>query len=894
MSDPRFARLHTDPRFVRPKASRTKFTVDDRFKQLFEEGKATGKKSKFERKVDKYGRPLEKDSSVNDLKRYYRLASSSAAEEQQDGSEEEDDQQQEEEEEKSRESSGEEDNGDDDNEDEAEEGDEATAGPSVVDYARGAVLLESSDEEELESDNESVSSSAEGSVTLGGRSARRRLSRSPSIDLSETEPSAFPDEDEAAQSDEEDEEDVDPTKRVALVNLDWDHLRASDLYRVLASSLSGSSVSAPPPKPNKGKKAVKDDVEDIKLSAKLSIAPGRLLSLRIYPSQFGRERMEREAIEGPPAEVLRAKGADSSGDENDDDKTLKLGRKSKSREKARRRKLGGMSDEEEDEFTAQDLVDEQVREGEEDYDTEALRKYQLERYYFAIATFDSASTAAHVVEQINGTEFERTANVFDMQYVPDETSFEDDPVHDEATEASIAAEGNSYQGLDFQTDALRHSKVKLTWDADDPHRKTKIQTYLAGVLDKSKQKGATKGRPKITEDDVAQYLASSSDEDDDDAEAEQGEDDFFEAAEPAEGAGDKGTKKLSKRDRLRGLLGLTSGSGTAGGDGEMEMTWDGEAAGGKKAKKAGAEGDMQITFAPALSERSAKQLDFAGDEHPETSIERYKRKEKERKERKKLERKARLEGRLDENGEPLTPSADVLAAQGDDAGFDDDFFADDGGDPFAAFDNGGADSGDEIGLPKKGKKEAAKLSKQERRAQREAEEKAAAEEQAKLGLLIGSDDEEDIFGADGAGEGGRHFDMRAVLKAEKNQGKKRKLKGKKAKAAQEQEVVQDNFKIDTTDDRFKSLHNDFDYAIDPSNPRYQKSRNMEALLAEGRKRRAEKTNKLREPVTTTEDRPARKRALPADTSDSLDKLVEAVKRKAGDTGGRGKRTKVDV
>lgn len=39
MSDPRFARLHTDPRFVRPKASRTKFTVDDRFKQLFEEGK---------------------------------------------------------------------------------------------------------------------------------------------------------------------------------------------------------------------------------------------------------------------------------------------------------------------------------------------------------------------------------------------------------------------------------------------------------------------------------------------------------------------------------------------------------------------------------------------------------------------------------------------------------------------------------------------------------------------------------------------------------------------------------------------------------------------------------------------------------------------------------------
>ncbi|GAA5881012.1 hypothetical protein JCM3774_003068 [Rhodotorula dairenensis] len=890
MSDPRFARLHTDPRFVRPKASRNKFTVDDRFKQLFEEGAAGGKKSKRERKVDKYGRPLEKDSSVNDLKRYYRLASPSAEEEQQTGSGDDSSAEAEaedEEEEKLGESS---------EEDDKEEEEEPTAGPSegksVVDYARGAILLESSDEEEVESDIESVSSSAEGSVTLGGRSARRRASRSPSIDLSETEPSAFPGEEDALPSEEEEEEDVDPTKRVALVNLDWDHLRASDLYRVLASSLSGTAGSAPPPKPNKGKKAANDDVDDIKLSAKLSIAPGRLLNLRIYPSQFGRERMEREAIEGPPAEVLRAKGADSSGDEDDDDKTLKLGRKSKSREKARRRKLGGLSDDDVDDFTAQDLVDEQVREGEEDYDTEALRKYQLERYYFAIATFDSASTAAHVVGQINGTEFERTANVFDMQYVPDDTSFDEDPIHDEATEASIAAEGNSYQGLDFQTDALRHSKVKLTWDADDPHRKTKIQTYLAGVLDKSKQKGATKGRPKITEDDVAQYLASSSDEDED-ADAGEDADDFFEPAEAEPSASEKPSKKLSKRDRLRGLLGLTSGSGAAGGDGEMEMTWDGEAAGGKKARKAAAEGDMQITFAPALSERSAKQLDFAGDERPETSIERYKRKEKERKERKKAERKARLEGRLDENGEPLTPSADALAAHGDDAGFDDDFFADDGEDPFATYDNGGADSGDEIGLPKKGKKAAAKLSKQERRAQREAEEKAAAEEQAQLGLLIGSDDEQDMFGADAAGEGGRHFDMRAVLKAEKNQGKKRKLKGKKAKAAKEQEVVQDNFKIDTTDDRFKSLHNDFDFAIDPSNPRYQKSRNMEALLAEGRKRRAEKNNELREPVTATEDRPARKRALPEDSGDSLDKLVEAVKRKAGDAGGRGKRTKVD-
>lgn len=37
MSDPRFARVHSDPRFVRPKAAKSKFVVDDRFKSLFDD-----------------------------------------------------------------------------------------------------------------------------------------------------------------------------------------------------------------------------------------------------------------------------------------------------------------------------------------------------------------------------------------------------------------------------------------------------------------------------------------------------------------------------------------------------------------------------------------------------------------------------------------------------------------------------------------------------------------------------------------------------------------------------------------------------------------------------------------------------------------------------------------
>lgn len=418
------------------------------------------------------------------------------------------------------------------------------------------------------------------------------------------------------------------------------------------------------------------------------------------------------------------------------------------------------------------------------------------RYYYAIATFDTPSAAAHVVREINGTEFERTANIFDLQFVPDETSFSDDPIHEEATEASIAAEGNSYQGIDFSTDALRHSKVKLTWDADDPHRKTKLQTYLAAALDKSKQKGATKGKPNVGDADIAQYLASSSeDEDGEDDKEEEEKDDFFEAAEEVE---EPKSKKEKKREKLRNLFGLD-------GEGSGEQSWDG----GEKSTKGGKGGGMQITFAPALSERSAKQLDLVEGDKPETAIETYRRKEKERKERKKAERKAKAEGReFDEEG-PFGEEP------GEDKGFEDDFFADDGKDPFATYDDGNASSGDEIGV-KKGK-DKKKLSKKDKKALREAEEQQQEVQQSELALLVGSDDEDDVLGGDG--EGGKHFDMRKILKAEKTKGKKVKAKGKKAKKS-EDAPVKDDFKLDLGDDRFKSLHDDFDFAIDPSNPRF--------------------------------------------------------------------------
>ena len=68
MSDPRFARLKSDPRFRRPKTKTNKVVIDDRFKSVFAKDK-----TKAGRKVDKYGRPVAKTEAQDNLRRYYRL-----------------------------------------------------------------------------------------------------------------------------------------------------------------------------------------------------------------------------------------------------------------------------------------------------------------------------------------------------------------------------------------------------------------------------------------------------------------------------------------------------------------------------------------------------------------------------------------------------------------------------------------------------------------------------------------------------------------------------------------------------------------------------------------------------------------------------------------------------
>jgi len=221
------------------------------------------------------------------------------------------------------------------------------------------------------------------------------------------------------------------TKRLAIVNMDWDNIKATDLFKVVESFTP------------KG---------------------GSIVSVRIYPSEFGKERMAKEAVEGPPRNIF----ADAEPEDEDVDEAV-------------RKEL----------FSNQD--------GKE-FNEEKLREYQLERlrYYYAVVECDSVGTARTVYQECDGAEFEKTSNVFDIRYVPDDMEF-DEPT-DEALEPPA-----TYRPADFVTRALQQSNVKLTWDEDDRERVRVTQR-------------------KFTKDDLKRmdfdaYVASSSDESGSDVEA---------------------------------------------------------------------------------------------------------------------------------------------------------------------------------------------------------------------------------------------------------------------------------------------------------------------------------------------------------------------------------------
>ena len=238
--------------------------------------------------VDKYGRPLSDTHERDNLRRFYRLGNE----------------------------------------------DEVTGG---ADLARGEVLMESSDESEDVQDDDSE---LDDIVELGHGHSKpiAVLNEEAEIDLDE---SHFADLDaQAAEyskalSDERDDQpEVTRTPRLAVVNLDWDHVKATHLYKIFSSLVSPTAPAL----------ANHNDDSKRKTSVKGGSAPvirGSVLSVRVYLSKFGKERMAREEKEGPPPEIFKNRHHQQEEDVN--------------------------------EKNVYEVGDQ------DDYDDDALRNYQLER-----------------------------------------------------------------------------------------------------------------------------------------------------------------------------------------------------------------------------------------------------------------------------------------------------------------------------------------------------------------------------------------------------------------------------------------------------------------------------------------------------------------------------------
>jgi len=240
------------------------------------------------------------------------------------------------------------------------------------------------------------------------------------------------------------------SKRLAVVNLDWDQINAEDLMTIF-SSLS------------KRKCGIK--------------------KVEIYISNYGKEQIQKDSLYGPQGiwkdttdkeinkkESEEEQSEEEQSDDGNDDPTKKVTSKAPSK----------------------------VRKNQnEEFDQNALRKYELQKlkYYFAIVHCDSINTAQQIYDDYDGFEYENSALKLDLRFVPDDMKFPDPP-------KEVCKEFNPNHELKTQltNSALQSSNVKLTWEAPNTKRYEFMSKNLS--LD------------KLEELDLKDYIGSESEEED--------------------------------------------------------------------------------------------------------------------------------------------------------------------------------------------------------------------------------------------------------------------------------------------------------------------------------------------------------------------------------------------
>lgn len=246
---------------------------------------------------------------------------------------------------------------------------------------------------------------------------------------------------------------------MAVMDMDWKHVRAVDLFAILSSFTP----------------------------------PGAIRRVQVFPSNFGLECMAKEAQQGP-VNVWKKKKLESV--EEDEAESVE------SQDKAMDNDDDSDSEDNSDDEHEQYLkrIRKENEEKESDFDTEKLRAYEASKlkYYFAVVEFTLPEYADVAYKEVDGLEIEHSSAAMDLRAIPPDKVdgvVKDRELRDEATLIP-----SNYQPPDFVISALQQSTVQCTWEDGDEERQRKLTGYGTG------QPGSWGAA--VAEDDLRAYLAS--------------------------------------------------------------------------------------------------------------------------------------------------------------------------------------------------------------------------------------------------------------------------------------------------------------------------------------------------------------------------------------------------
>ena len=442
----RFSAAETRPHFRALKQQNSKVVLDERFSSVL-----TDPRFQLQEK-DKYGRKKKKNQDTKEeLSSFYTVEGKEDPEQKKPtlSKNDDDDDDDDETSNSSQDSEDPAENREEDSESEDKEEDPASRIAYLTKFSRGELDVSSSSDEDNSSQSSSEDEDEDGEDPVHGTAGV-------------LDPST---------KDKEVEVSFDSSPYLVVTSMDWEHVRAVDLFSILSSFTP----------------------------------PGAVKRVQVFQSDFGIDRMAKDRLHGPSGIWKKSKEQDNvANDENSDrDESSDEDEASEASEE-----LDGSIDEEM-ELEAEN----RVVADESDFDPEKLRDYEASKlkYFFAVVEFTSPDHADIAYREVDGLEFEHSSSAVDLRTLPSEeveNVVNDRPMRDEATSVP-----SNYEPPEFVVSALQQTKVECTWDQGDAERERKLTKYGTGEWQDMTESG-----------DLQAYLASdaSSDEDSDDEKANKG------------------------------------------------------------------------------------------------------------------------------------------------------------------------------------------------------------------------------------------------------------------------------------------------------------------------------------------------------------------------------------